>query len=254
MTRSYEQGTSLDASAQELLESFNGLLLREARKVAARRSSNNESESVSYRDILDSLGKRRERVRWRERAKFSVQVILTAVAISATVMSFAVTLLIVSSDDAGGSGAVSSSRSFFTTVLLAMLLIVSTAILFAFIREPKEGKSEKSRSRRWKALLARSSRRESELELLSGWSEFEALIKRELYTNPSDAPVYDLSGDIIRFSQRYDLNPEEIRSILRARNAVAHGSRATSLAEVRKNLLKLRSLLEKLSPLGPAGR
>lgn len=216
MTRGYEPRTGLDTSAQELLESFNSVFLREARRVAARRSSDNNR--VSFPDILNSPGRQQERVRWRERAAFSAQVILTAVAISAAVMSIAVTYLVISSDDTGGSGTVSSARSLFTTVLLATLLIVSAAILFAIFREPKkEGRSEKSQSRIEKVLLARSSRRESELALLSEWSDFEELIKRELYADPSDAPGHNLSRDIVRFSRRYDLDPEEIRSILRAR-------------------------------------
>lgn len=75
------------------------------------------------------------------------------------------------------------------------------------------------------------------------------LMRQELYADPGDAPVHDLSGDMMRFAQRYDLDPEEIRSVLRARNAVAHDPRDISLAEIRRSMLRLRSLLDKLSPL-----
>ncbi|HEY6424110.1 MAG TPA: hypothetical protein VIY28_12860 [Pseudonocardiaceae bacterium] len=247
MTRSYEPGTRLDASAQELFDWFNGRLLQEARKIAARRPDGNSR--VSSSDILDSLRRQQERGRWRERAAFAAQVTLTALAISAAVMSFAIVRLVLGGEGTGVSDAVSSSRSLFTTVLLATLLIVATATLLAIFRESREGQS-----RIGKVRVARSSRRESEIALRTEWSDFEELMQRELYADPIEVPVQDLSDDIVRFSRRYDLDPEEIRSILRTRNAVAHDPRATSLREIRRNLLRLRSLLEKLSPLMPTTR
>lgn len=248
MTLSYEPETRFDASAQELLDSLNFLIIREARKVATRRPS--DHTLVSSSDILVSLKKRQERARWRERGTFSLQVTLTAVAISATAVSFATSLSL--GGNSSGSDVVSSSKSLLVTVLLATLLIVASATLFAIFRESKECQFENWRSRSSKAHQAPSSRCGRELALLSRWSGFEELMKRELYANPSDAPIQDLSGDIVRFSRLYDLDPEEIRSILRARNAVAHDPRSTSAAEVRESLLRLRSLTEKLSLLRSA--
>lgn len=242
MTLSYEPEMRLDASAQELLESLNGLILREAQKIATRRPS--DQNVVSSSDILASLEKRQERGRWRERAKFSVQVTLAAVAISATAVSFA-TILSLGGNPSGGD-IVDFSKSLLTTVLLATLIIVSTGVLLAFFREPKESQFAKNQVRGSETRRALSSQRGRRLALLNGWSDFEKLMKRELYVNPSEVPVHDLSGDIVRFSRLYDLDPEDIRSILRARNAVAHDPRATSGAEVSESLLRLRSLTEKL--------
>ncbi len=248
MTLSYEPETRLDASAHELLDSLNSLIVREARQVATRRPSNHAA--VSSSDILVSLKNRQERARWQERGAFSLQVTLTAVAISATAVSFATSLSL--GGNTSGSDVVSSSKSLLTTVSLATLLIVAAATLFAIFRESKERQSKEDRSRSGTAHQSPSSRRGRELALLKGWSNLEELVKRELYSSPDEAPVCDLSGDIVRFSRLYDLDPEEIRYILRARNAVAHDPRSASAAEVRESLARLRLLIEKLSLLRSA--
>jgi hypothetical protein len=79
--------------------------------------------------------------------------------------------------------------------------------------------------------------------------EFEDFMKRELYGKSGEAPLDDLSGILVDFSLRYDLNPEEIRSILRTRNVVVYDRNLSSPDEVRQALLKIRLVFEKLSPL-----
>ena len=251
MTRSYKPGPRLEASAQELLESLNGLILREARQVAVRRRVDGESdgEKVSFWDILDSLEKSRKRGQRRERGAFAAQVTFTAIAISSAATSLAISFLAVGT---GGtrSGSATSSSSLLVTVILAMLLIVSSATLIAFFREPRESREPQGEgSPIGKARKPRHSRREDELALLKEWLDFEDFMKRELCGASSEAPVYDLSSSIVDFSRIYDLDPEEIRSILRVRNMIVHDPRLTSSVEIHKNLLKLRLLLEKLSPV-----
>lgn len=240
VTRSYKPGTRLDAGAEELLESVSGLILREARQAAARRTG--DDNHVSSVDILGVLKRQQNCGRWRDRAAFAAQVILTAVAITATLTSFAAVRLTVGIAHPDKNGAVSSTTSFFTTVMLAALLIVAATVLVAVLRESKE---DQRRTR--KVRQARSSRREDRRALLSEWLDFEQLMRRQLYVDPSNAPVHDLSSDILRFSQLYDLDSDEIRSVLRVRNAIAHDERV-SAADVQESLRRLRLLRQKLSP------
>lgn len=241
MTRSYKPDPHLEASAQELLESLNGLILREAHQVSIRRRS--AAGQVSFSDILDILEKRQVRGRHRERGTFAIQVIFTATAVSSAVISLAIAILAVSSKDVGGG--TTSLSSLFVTVLLTMFLILGSATLLAVFRDPREGGGEDGGGKR----PSRRSRHEDERELLKEWLDFENFMTRELYGSSGEAPVCNLSGDIVDFSRLYDLDPEEIRSILRVRNAVVYDPKLTTPSEIRKNLLKLRLLLDKLSPV-----
>lgn len=249
MTLSYEPETRLDASAHELLDSLNSLIVREARQVATRRP--NDPTVVSSSDILASSKERRKSIRTLDLGAFSLQVTLAAFVISAMAVSFAAILSL--GENSSRNDVAITSKSLLTMVLLATLIIVSAVTLLTILRQPKEQRqSDRTRSHSSAASQYPSSRRGRELALLRGWSDFEELVKREIYANPSEAPVHDLSGDIARFSQLYDLDPEEIRFILRTRNAVAHDPRSTSAAEVRESLLRLQSLIQKLSLLRSA--
>jgi hypothetical protein len=241
VTRRIKPGTRLDASAEELLESVSGLILREARQAAAQRTG--DDNRVSSVDILDVLERQLKRGRWKDRTAFAAQVILTAVAIAATATSFAAVRLTVGIANPDKNGAVSSITSFFTTVMLATLLIVAAAVLVAVLRESKEDQRRTSKVRQ-----AGSSRREDRRALLSEWLDFEQFMRRQLYVDPSNAPVHELSSDILRFAQVYDLDSDEIRSVLRVRNAIAHDERV-SAPDVQESLRRLRLLRQKLSPI-----
>ena len=130
------------------------------------------------------------------------------------------------------------------TVFLVLSMSVAVATLLGIVY-----KASRDRDGSNKSWLPRYCRREDEATLLKEWVEFEDFMKRELYGKLGEVPLDDLSGIIVDFSLLYDLNPEEIRSILRTRNAIVYNQPISSPGEARRSLAELRSIFERLRPI-----
>ena len=137
------------------------------------------------------------------------------------------------------------------TVFLVIAMSVAVATLFGLLYGASRDRDGSNRP--WST---HHSRRGDGLALLGEWMEFEGFMKRELYGKLQEVPLDDLSGIIVDFSLLYDLNPEEIRSILRTRNAIFYNQPISSSGGIWGSsggiwgsLSELRSIFEKLRPV-----
>jgi len=239
--RSYESKVPLDRRAEQLLDSLTGSIVQDAYQAAAsRRDPMNEvsPNKVSAMDIVIGLESRHYRSLRRNRAAFAGQVFGTAVAVSAVVISFAVTVLLVG--DGPNSAAPPdplSTTPLFITVLLALLAVVGATLLVFFVSDVL-GKL--------RAKLFYSSRYRDEVTLVQEWALFEDVMRHDLGIPDDRKSEFHLSSTIPRFARSYGADIEQVRKILRTRNSVVHGTSKVSIRDVRASLEELRALIKVL--------
>ena len=231
MTQGHEPSrVRLNEGAERLLESLTGSIVKEARRAAVRR--NDPASEVSPIDIVTGLESRRERSRRRDRSAFAVQVLGTAVSLSAVVIVFSGGLLAVGDWKIGAD----QMAPLFTTVLLALLTVVSATLLLFRIGDISNG---------FRGRPLGGSRYKDELALLQAWQVFEDAMRRSVEDEDvgSKSERLDLSTVILRFSDRYGVDPKHVKKVLGVRNAVAHNRTSrVSAREVRASLEDLRKL------------
>jgi hypothetical protein len=224
-------GARLNEGAERLLESLTGSIVQEARRAAVRR--NDPASEVSPIDIVTTLESKRDKSRKRDRSAFAVQVLGTAVSLSAVVIVLSGGLFAV----AVGHRKVGADQvgSFFTTVLLALLTVVTATLLIFRIGDLPNG---------LRGQLSRGSRYKDELALLAAWQAFEDAMHRSVEEDDADSKSerLDLSSVISKFADRYGVDPKHVKKILGIRNAVAHRTSRVSAKEVRSSLEDLRKL------------
>lgn len=247
--RSYKTDVVLNREAEKLLDSLTGSILQEAQQAAvsrrdttnARRDKMNNDKMnnvVSPIDIVEGLASRRYRSWQRDRAVFASQVFGTAVAVSAVVMSFAVTVLSLGDGSSSSAEPVDprATTSLFVTVLLALLAVVSATLIMVVIRDVLAGKLG--------AMSAYSSRNRDKTALVQEWAVFEDAMRRDLGIQDDRKSGSHLSAIISEFAQIYGVDVEDIKNVLRTRNSVVYHSSKVPISEVRASLEKLRALIK----------
>ncbi|MGH3821992.1 MAG: hypothetical protein ACRDRA_04010 [Pseudonocardiaceae bacterium] len=228
MTQGHESGVRPNPGAERLLEYLAESILQEA---AVRR--NDPAGEISSLDIVATLESRRKLSRRRDRGAFAVQVLGTAIALSGAVTVLSTGLLALRNWQTGAV----QPGPFFTTVLLAILAVVAVTLLMFRIGDISDG---------FRSRLLRGSRYEEELELLRSWEIFEESMRRSVEEVDANNKRPDLSTVILKFADRYGVDPQQVKTVLRVRNAVAHRTSKVSAREVRVRLDELRKLREVL--------
>lgn len=230
MTRSYESEARLNRGAEKLLESLPRSILQEAHQAAARRDE--ATKEVSPIDIIEGLEAKRKQNRRQDRVVFASQVFGTAVALSAIILSFAVAFLTVEDRQSAISDNSGSTTSLFVTVLLVLLIVMGASLLMFVIGDVLGVFRDR---------MFRSSRYHNELALVNEWRVFENAMRRDLgASEPGRGP--ELSALMQQFASLYGVDVEDVKKILRIRNAVAHGMSRASTRDVRESLGNLRML------------
>lgn len=240
MTQGHESSrVGVNEGAERLLESLTGSIVQEARRAAVRR--NDPASEVSPIDIVTTLESRREQSRRRDRGAFAVQVLGTAVSLSAVVIVFSGGLLSVGDWEIGADQTV----PLFTTVLLALLTVMTATLLLFRIGDISNG---------FRGRPLGGSRYKDELALLESWQVFENEMRRSVEDMGSKSERLDLSAVILQFADRYGINPKHVKKVLGVRNAVAHRTSRVSAREVRASLEDLRKLRDVLGFSGYSAR
>lgn len=232
MTQGHESSrVGVNEGAERLLESLTGSIVKEARRAAVRR--NDPTSEVSPIDIVTTIESRGKQIRRRDRGAFAIQVLGTAVSLSAIVIVFSGGLLAVGDWKIG----VDRTAPLFTTVLLALLTVMTATLLLFRIGDISNG---------FRGRPLGGSRYKDERELLESWQVFEHAMRRSVEDVGSKSERLDLSTVIIKFADRYGVEPRDVKKVLGVRNAVAHRTSRVPARDVRVSLEDLRKLRDVL--------